>query len=263
MQGEPGSRGAGPGEFLGEHTAVEEIGARAAVFLRHRAAQETIVAGGLPDVAADLAVLLPGVVTGHDLGLDESAAPRRGRCRAPRRRGFQRPWPEVPVRLYYPYQHIPREETHDQHRHARRQGSAGHRRRARHRPRHRADDGRSRRPRRRQRPRRRPRRRGRGPPAGDRGRQRDRQVGRRGPGQLRQRRRLRRRRGHGRRGRRRLRAHRHRRQQRRHPARRHFPQDDRGRLGRGSRRPPEGQLQRQPRRGDALFASRAPAASST
>ena len=41
-------------------------------------------------------------------------------------------------------------------------------------------------------------------------------------------------------------------EQRRHPARRDLPQDDRGRLAVGHRRPPERQLLRLPRRGRAL-----------
>ena len=64
--------GVGVGQFLHEHGAVEKIGPQAAVFLRHRTAKESLLAGLQPGLAADLAVLLPLVVVGGDLLVDEA-----------------------------------------------------------------------------------------------------------------------------------------------------------------------------------------------
>ena len=59
------------GHLLDHDGAVEEVGAAAAVLLGHVGEQQPRLAGLAPHLAADLALLLPALVVGRDLAIDE------------------------------------------------------------------------------------------------------------------------------------------------------------------------------------------------
>ncbi len=70
----PGPFDAGPGQLLGHHHVVAEVGdPGAAVLLGDVEAEQALRAGLGPEVAGDDAVLLPLVVEGDDLLLQEGA----------------------------------------------------------------------------------------------------------------------------------------------------------------------------------------------
>ena len=73
VQAEAGGREHALGHLLDHHGAVEEVGAGPAVLFRHVGEEEARLAGLLPHLAAHLAVLLPALVVGGDLAIDEGA----------------------------------------------------------------------------------------------------------------------------------------------------------------------------------------------
>jgi hypothetical protein len=69
----PAERGVvGARLFFHQHDGVELVRARAAVFFRHRAAQEPVRAGLLPDVLVDVALVLPALVVRRDFRFQEA-----------------------------------------------------------------------------------------------------------------------------------------------------------------------------------------------
>src|SRR6185503_4785532 len=71
MQPKPRRREHALGHLLDHDGAVEEIRAAPAVLLGHVREQQARLAGLAPHLAADLALLLPALVVGRDLAIDE------------------------------------------------------------------------------------------------------------------------------------------------------------------------------------------------
>src|SRR5262245_46690027 len=59
------------GHLLDHHRAEQEVHARAAILFRYVGQQQPRLAGPAPHLAADLAFLLPALVIGRNLSLDE------------------------------------------------------------------------------------------------------------------------------------------------------------------------------------------------